>query len=151
MRYRIVAVGKLKEAFYRNGFQHYLGRLGALTQCESVEVREGRGDVAATKRAEGQALLNAAQPRLVALDESGSSFSTRTLAQHVSALELAGHSRLTLLVGGAAGHDEALLAAVDERWSLSPLTFPHDLARLVLVEQLYRVETLRAGHPYHRD
>ncbi|MFA5550251.1 MAG: 23S rRNA (pseudouridine(1915)-N(3))-methyltransferase RlmH [Trueperaceae bacterium] len=151
MRYRIVAVGKLKEPFYRNGFQHYLRRLSALAQCESVEVKEGAGDASAAKRAEGQALLRAAQPRVVALDESGPVFSTRSLAQHVSSLELAGHSRLTLLIGGAAGHGEELLSAVDERWSLSPLTFPHDLARLVLVEQLYRVETLRAGHPYHRD
>ena len=66
-------------------------------------------------------------------------------------LELNGGSRVSLLIGGANGHDEQLLAAVDESWSLGPLTLPHYLARLVLVEQLYRVETVRAGHPYHRD
>lgn len=151
MRYRIAAVGKLKEPFYRSGADHYLARLRALTQCEVVEVREGKGDVAAVKRAEGEALLGAADGHMVALDEGGRTFSTRQLADHVGQLELTGVSRLTLLIGGANGHDQQLLARCQERWSLSPLTFPHDLARLVLLEQLYRVETVRAGHPYHRD
>ena len=151
MRYRIVAVGKLKEPFYRSGVQHYLGRLRALAPCEVHEVREGKGDTAAVKRAEGAALLAAADGRVVALHEGGRTFDTRGLARHMEQLELNGGSRVSLLIGGANGHDEQLLAAVDESWSLGPLTLPHDLARLVLVEQLYRVETVRAGHPYHRD
>lgn len=151
MRFRVVAVGKLKAPFYRDGCQHYLSRLRALAPCELIEVREGRGEVEAVKRAEGAALLAAADGHVVALDEGGKSFTTRQLAERVSALELGGESRLTLLIGGAEGHDDELKRAVAERWSLSALTFPHDLARLVLLEQLYRVETVRAGHPYHRD
>jgi len=150
VRYRVVAVGKLREAFYRDGCAHYLHRLRALAPCEMVEVREGRGEAAAAKRAEGAALLAAADGFRVALDEGGRRFTTRELAKRVGEMELAGESRVTLLVGGAEGHDDELKAAVDERWSFSALTFPHDLARLVLLEQLYRVETLRAGHPYHR-
>lgn len=151
MRYRIVAVGKLKEPFYRGGAQHYLARLRALAQCEVQEVREGKGETAAVKRAEGEALLAAADGRLIALHERGRSFDTRSLTRHIEQLELKGHSRISLLIGGANGHDDDLFASVHESWSLGPLTFPHDLARLVLLEQLYRVETLRAGHPYHRD
>lgn len=151
MRYRVVAVGRLKEQFYRAGVEHYLGRLRALAPCEVVEVREGRGDKAAIQRAEGAALLAASSDYVVALHEGGSLFRTREMARQVSELELAGISRISLLIGGAEGHDEELLAAVQARWSLSPLTFPHDLARLVLMEQLYRVESFRAGHPYHRD
>ena len=59
-------------------------------------------------------------------------------------------SQISFLLGGANGHGAALKARADERWSLSKLTLPHELARLVLLEQLYRAETLRAGHPYHR-
>lgn len=151
MRYRLVAIGKLRAGFYRDGCEHYLTRLGALTSSEVVELREGRGATSVVKRAEGAALVAAAAGHVVALDEAGRAFSTRDLAQHLSALELRGVSRVTLLVGGAEGHDTQLLSSVDDSWSLSPLTLPHDLARLVLLEQLYRVESLRAGHPYHRE
>lgn len=150
MRYRVVAVGRLKEQFYRNGCDFYLARLRALAPCEVVEVREGRGAVPAVKRSEGDALLAAADGHVVALHEAGDALTTRQLAERVAALEVRGESRLSLLIGGAEGHDEQLLGAVAERWSLSALTFPHDLARLVALEQLYRVESLRAGHPYHR-
>lgn len=151
MRYRVVAVGKLKESFYKGGAQHYLTRLRALAPCEMIEVREGRGDLAAVQRTEGAALLAAADGHVVALHEGGTTFGTRELAQRVDSLELSGVSRITLLIGGANGHGSELLAEANELWSLSALTFPHDLARLVLLEQLYRVETVRAGHPYHRD
>lgn len=151
MRYRIVTVGRLKEPFYKSGLAHYLSRLQALAQCEVVEVREGKGDRANVQRSEGALLLAASDGYLVALDEAGTQLTTRGLAQHVTNLELAGHSRVCLLIAGAEGHGPEVKAAANALWSLSPLTFPHDLARLVLIEQLYRVETVRAGHPYHRD
>ncbi len=151
MRYRVVAVGKLKSAFYREACEHYLKRLGPLATCEVIEVREAReADVEATKLAEGAALLAKVQGLSVALDEHGRTLDTQALARRVSALENRGVSQATILVGGAEGHGRDLLGAVDETWSLSPLTLPHDLARLVLLEQLYRIETLRTGHPYHR-
>lgn len=150
MRYKIVAVGKLKEPL-KGAVAHYLARLQALAPCEVVEVREGKGDRATVQRQEGAALLAAADGYVVALDESGTHMSTRRLAGRVSELELAGHSRLTLTIGGAEGHGPEVKTAAGELWSLSHLTMPHDLARLVLTEQLYRVETVRAGHPYHRD
>jgi 23S rRNA (pseudouridine1915-N3)-methyltransferase len=151
VRYRVVAVGKLREPFYRTACAHYLARLRALTPCEVIEVREGRGAPDAVKRAEGQALLIAADGHVIALDEGGATLTTRQFAERIGQLELAGTSRVTLLIGGAEGHDDATRAAVNETMSLSRLTFPHDLARLVLLEQLYRIETVRAGHPYHRD
>lgn len=151
MRYRVVAVGKLKSAFYREACGHYLKRIAPLAACEMLEVREGHGaDADATRLAEGTALLAKVEGLAVALDERGKAFDTHGLAQRVSALENRGVSQVTILVGGAEGHGPELRAAVAESWSLSPLTFPHDLARLVVIEQLYRIETLRAGHPYHR-
>lgn len=151
MRYRIVAVGKLRERFYRDACSHYLDRLTPFAPCELFEVKEGRGGgPAEVREAEGRALMAQAQGVTVALDEKGRTFSTAALARHVTELELRGESSLTLLIGGAEGHPESLRERVDDAWSLSPLTLPHDLARLVLLEQLYRIETLRAGHPYHR-
>ncbi len=151
MRYRVVAVGKLKEHFYQGACAHYSRRLGQLTGCEVIEVRETRSkSVAEVRASEGLALLARVQGLAVALDERGTTFDTKALAHHLTELENRGTSSVTILVGGAEGHGEGLRAAVSEAWSLSPLTLPHDLARLVLLEQLYRVETLRAGHPYHR-
>lgn len=153
MRYRIVAVGRVRVGYARDGCERFLSRLRNLAQVELVEVREGRGaDAAQVRRQESEALraVAAGGGRSVVLDERGRSFTTAALAEHVSALELRGTSRLDLLLGGAEGHDETLRSGAGECWSLSPLTLPHELARLVLLEQLYRIETIRAGHPYHR-
>lgn len=145
MRYRIVAVGALKRGFYQEGCRHYLKRLGAYAKAEVVEVK-ARPSAAQ----ESAALLAAAQGFVVALDEAGELLSTRQLADKLEALRLGGTSLVSFLIGGAQGHSDALRQAVSALWSLSPLTLPHELARLLLFEQLYRVETLRAGHPYHR-
>ncbi len=153
MRYRIVAVGRVRVGYARDGCERFLSRLRSLAQVEVVEVREGRGaDATQVRRQESDALraVAAGGGRSVVLDERGRSFTTAALAEYVSALELRGTSRLDLLLGGAEGHDETLRSSADECWSLSPLTLPHELARLVLLEQLYRIETIRAGHPYHR-
>ena len=85
------------------------------------------------------------------LDEAGEGHTTAGLASFATALEARGVSRISLLIGGPDGHGDRARRAADASLSLSPLTFPHELARLVLLEQLYRVESLRAGHPYHRN
>jgi 23S rRNA (pseudouridine1915-N3)-methyltransferase len=151
VRFRLIAIGRLKRGFYQTGCQHYQDRLRPLSRIEIVELKEGRGaDPAAIRDADSGALLAAAHGRTVAVDERGRVLDTRALAAHLDALEVRGISQLSLLVGGAEGHAPWLRERADEAWSLSPLTLPHELARLVLLEQLYRVETLRAGHPYHR-
>lgn len=151
MRYRLVCVGRLKRGFYGDGARFYARRLEPLAKLQIVELKEARGgDTEAAREAESAALLAAAQGRTVALDQRGRGFDTQRLAAHLDRLELGGESRISLLLGGAGGHAPWLRERVDEVWSLSPLTLPHELARLVLLEQLYRVETVRAGHPYHR-
>jgi len=94
--------------------------------------------------------LRHADGHLLLLDERGEQLSTPELAERVSRLELAGTSRLTLFLGGPDGHGPELRRAAHGSLALSRLTLPHDLARVVLLEQLYRVETIRAGHPYQR-
>jgi 23S rRNA (pseudouridine1915-N3)-methyltransferase len=128
-----------------------LARLTALATAELTVVKAGKGrDPAVRRQREAEALRAAVVGRSVALDERGRTFTTLALADHVAALDLRGDSRLTLLVGGADGLDAELRAEVDETWRLSDLTLAHELALAVLVEQLYRIEAVRAGHPYHR-
>lgn len=145
-------MGRLRRGFYAEGCSYYLRRLEAFAQVELSEVREGKaGDVEQKLQAEGTALLARGRGRLIALDEHGRSLRSGELARRLSDFELAGDSSITLLLGGAEGLSEQVGAAAHESWSLSPLTLPHELARLVLLEQLYRAETIRAGHPYHRE
>lgn len=150
MRYRIVAVGRLRRGFAADGCRHYRQRLERLSTVEWSEVKEARGAPAAVQETEGKALLAASDGHLVALDERGRSWTSERLARHLGELEVRGVSRVSLLIGGAEGLSEAVRQRVDESWRLSDFTLPHELARLLLLEQLYRAETIRAGHPYHR-
>lgn len=151
MRYRLVVVGKPSRRFYGDAVKHYETRLGKLAPVETIEVKEGRGaDPASVRSREASALVSAADGHRVALDERGTSWTSERLARHVQDLEVRGVSRISLMIGGADGLDRELVEQADERWRLSDLTLPHDLARLVLLEQLYRIETMRASHPYHR-
>lgn len=150
MKYRIVAVGKLKRGFLAAGCTHFLERLGPYAKTEVLELKEGRGSTQQVVEQEGTALLGAASGYLIALDERGTQHTSASWAARIGELETRSVGQLSFLLGGANGHGEALRGRVDELWSLSKLTLPHELARLVLLEQLYRAETLRAGHPYHR-
>lgn len=151
MRYRLVCVGKPDGGPYGAVIRRDIARLDAVAAAELVVVRAGKGrDPAARRRQEAAALVAALQGRGVALDERGRTFTTAALADHVAALDLHGASKLTLVVGGADGLDDAVSAACSDSWRLSDFTLAHELALAVLIEQLYRVEALRAGHPYHR-
>jgi 23S rRNA (pseudouridine1915-N3)-methyltransferase len=152
VRYRIVVIGRSSRGLHAAPIARYLERLRALSgEAVLVELKEGRGSGPTRRAAESEALLAAAEGRKVLLDERGRPWTTKELARHVGELETRGESRLTLLVGGADGTSDALREQADEVWSLSSLTLSHELALAVLLEGLYRVEPLRAGHPYHRE
>ncbi|CAN5633931.1 23S rRNA (pseudouridine(1915)-N(3))-methyltransferase RlmH [soil metagenome] len=152
MRYRLVVIGRSSRGTFAAPIERYLGRLRALAgDAELVELKEARGAVGEARReVESASLASAAQGRTIVLDERGTARTTEELARHVGELEGRGERRLSLLVGGADGTTAALREGADETWALSPLTLSHELALAVVVEQLYRVEALRAGHPYHR-
>lgn len=139
-RIRILAVGKVRKGWLSEGVALYLKRLPGL---EVVELRD------AGMAREAEAITAALRPeeRLVALTEEGESFSSTTLARR---LEGSGSERLAFVIGGADGLDPGLRARASWRLSLSPLTFPHELARLLLLEQLYRSLSIQQGGPYHR-
>ena len=155
MRYLVLTLGRSDRGPFADAIERYRSRLTAGAGAfELRSLKASRAASAAARRgADAETLLTAARAaggRTVLLDERGRSFDSAGLAAHVAALELRGEGRLTLLVGAADGVDASLRAAVDEAWSLSPLTLPHELALVVLLEQLYRVTSLEAGHPYHR-
>jgi 23S rRNA (pseudouridine1915-N3)-methyltransferase len=139
-RIRILAVGKVRRGWVHEGVALYLKRLPGL---EVVELRDGG------MAREAEAIQAALRPeeRLVALTEEGRTYSSVAFAR---ALEGSGSQRLAFVIGGADGLDPALRARASWQLSLSPMTFPHELARLLLLEQLYRAMSIQQGGPYHR-
>lgn len=129
-------------------------RLPALYGFKLVEIplSERRVDVRQARRDEGRRLLAAVPPgaRIICLDERGQARSSRDLADRLSAWRQDGQD-VALLIGGPDGLDEACHQAATESWSLSPLTLPHGIVRVLVVEQLYRAHSIVSGQPYHRD
>lgn len=155
MRVRLLAVGQKMPGWVEAGFNEYAKRLPTDFQLELVEIAPGyRGkgaDIARAIRSEGDAMLAALQKneKVIALEVGGRSWSTEQLAQEAENWRMDGRN-LALLVGGPDGLDTRCVAAADQKWSLSALTLPHPLVRIVLAEQLYRAWTLLQGHPYHK-
>lgn len=152
MELHLLAVGKLRPAF-RTACDDYLRRLGrAVSVCER-EVREaGRAGTVARQRAEEGAHLLAAVPTgasVTLLDLDGRPWSSEQVAETLDRWRQAGRDH-AVIIGGAVGVDSAVRARADSVWSLGPLTLPHELARLVVVEQLYRATTILQGTPYHK-
>lgn len=156
MRLRIITVGSRQPSWVDEAVADYLKRFRApwrveLAEIEAIPRSTGRSADAALER-EGERVLAALRERerIVLLDETGKSLSTRELSSRLGHLS-ASSPDLALLIGGADGHAEAVRARAAESWSLSKMTLPHGLARVMLVEQLYRAFSLSQGHPYHRD
>jgi len=152
VRLTLVAVGRLRPC-YRAACEDYLARLGRHVAVRAVEVREaGRAGAPVVQRREEARGIREAIPAgavRVALDIAGSPVSSEQLAVRLGRWRDEGR-QLTFLVGGAVGLEDTLLEAADWRWSLGPLTLPHELARVVVVEQLYRGFTILRGEPYHK-
>jgi 23S rRNA (pseudouridine1915-N3)-methyltransferase len=155
MRIHLLAVGERPDAWVEQGYQAFARRLPpecALRLTEIPAGRRGKGaDIARLVEREGERLLAAIPDGAlaVALDVRGQSWSTEQLAERLERWLQEGRD-LALLVGGPDGLSPACLARAELRWSLSPLTLPHALVRVVLAEQVYRAWSICRGHPYHR-
>lgn len=154
MRLDIICVGKLKERHWRDAANEYLKRLAPYARVTMVEVpdRDVSADEARALAAEGADVVRALPDEAVVavLEIGGRSRSSEEFAAWLEALGVRGRSRVAFVVGGAAGLHPDVLARADERISLGPLTLPHQLARVVLLEQLYRAFRIVRGEPYHR-
>ncbi len=142
MRIRLIAAGTRLPAWIDAGVEEYARRFGRGLKFELVEIPLAR-------EAERMRAAIADSDYVVALEVGGRAMTTAKLAEWLSA-RMAGGKNLALLVGGPEGLDAGLSARADFRWSLSPLTWPHGLVRVMVAEQLYRAHSLLLGHPYHR-
>jgi 23S rRNA (pseudouridine1915-N3)-methyltransferase len=159
MRIAISAVGKLKDAEERAIVERYAKRLNGagkslgLGPVEIHELSESRAaDVGERKHDEATRLLKdvGAGDVVLALDPAGRSFTSEAFAAFIREKRDGGAKSCIFLIGGPDGHGDAALKAASVKFSLGSLTLPHGLARVVLIEQLYRAATILAGHPYHR-
>ena len=145
MKLRVCVVGKPKLLYAREGVEDYAERILRYTKFDLVPVREGR------KEKEGERLLEASNGYLrVVLDERGQQVDTVVLKNKLELWEHNGEKGIAFLIGGADGHSEAVKEAAVWTFALSKLTLQHELALVVLLEQLYRVETIKRREPYHR-
>lgn len=146
MKITLAVVGKLKEKFLVDGVAEYLKRLQKFTRVEVREVPECR-----TLDEEGQRILSLVPQNswLCVLDVGGVELTSEDFAKKISALTLGGVSNLTFAIGGAFGLSDELRRAADFRLSLSQMTLTHQMARLVLVEQIYRAFKINRREPYH--
>jgi 23S rRNA (pseudouridine1915-N3)-methyltransferase len=155
MRISVIAVGTKMPAWVNQGVDEYCKRLPremSLTWRELPLARRGKD--ATTEQlcaAEGEQILKtiASGDRVIALDVTGKRISTEKLAGQLGDWKMSGDN-YTFLIGGPDGLSPACLSRADQRWSLSDLTLPHPLVRIVLAEQLYRAWTITVNHPYHR-
>ena len=154
----ILCVGKMKEKPYREMADEYLKRLSRFGKFEEIEVPdlpENTGSSALeeqVKAKEGETLRSRIRPgdRVIALTIPGKKTDSLGLARHLQELRVSGVSRIVFVIGGSLGLGNNLLARADEEMSMSPMTFPHQLARVMLLEQLYRTEKILAGERYHK-
>lgn len=148
----LLAVGKLRPAF-REAADDYLTRLNRYARVKEIEVRQaGRAPTPAVMRAqESERLQDKVRPGmlLVALDREAKPWSSEQVAVRLD-LWRSSSRPVALLVGGSHGLEPSLLATCGERWGFGPLTLPHELARVVLLEQLYRAWTILGGERYHK-
>ncbi len=156
MRIRLIAVGNRMPGWVEEGYREYARRLPRECALELVEIPPGRrsrnADIARILREEGERMLAAIPKgaRPVALDVGGRAWDTPGLARQLGAWLEEGRD-LALLVGGPEGLAPEVRARAELSWSLSPLTLPHPLVRVVVAEQVYRAFSLLRGHPYHRE
>jgi 23S rRNA (pseudouridine1915-N3)-methyltransferase len=148
----LLAVGRLREA-YREAFDDYLRRLARYARVEEAEVREAsRAPTVDAQRDQEAGRLRARLPdggTVIALAREGSPWTSEELARRIDGWRVAARP-LAFVLGGSHGLSRGFLASATVRWSLGPLTLPHELARVVVVEQLYRAFTIIGGHPYHK-
>jgi len=159
MQIRIIAIGKMREAYIKEGVSVYRTRLSSRHRVSITEIPEDRvpdrcsdRELQRIREAEGMRLLDAAgrDGVVVALDPGGDLVPSEELASLMARWELEGRSSVAFLIGGPSGLPPSVLSHADLTLSLSPMTFPHQLVRLILIEQIYRADCINRNIPYHK-
>lgn len=159
MTIKICCVGKLKESFFIEGCAEYVKRLSRYCDVRVIEVADEKApeslsdaEARQMREKEGTRLLSAIQPKdhVVALTIDGKRYSSEGFAAHMENLETSGTRTVVFAIGGSTGLADPVLKRADETMSLSDLTMPHRIARLVLLEQIYRSYKIRRNEAYHK-
>lgn len=159
MKITVVAVGKIKERFFEDAVKEYEKRLGRYCKLEIVQVADektpdGAGEALERqiKEREGERILAQIKDGayVIALAIEGKMLDSEELAEKLGQLAVGGVSHLAFVIGGSLGLSEAVLARADYRLSFSRMTFPHQLMRVILLEQIYRGYRIINGEPYHK-
>ncbi len=159
MQYTILCVGKIKERFYSDAVGEYVKRLSRYANINIVEVPDEKtpesasaAEELAIKKKEGERLLSKMKETMyvIALDLRGREYDSIAFAHHINDCMVGGKSHIAFLIGGSLGLADDVLARVDEKLSFSKFTFPHQLMRVILLEQLYRANRILKNEPYHK-
>jgi 23S rRNA (pseudouridine1915-N3)-methyltransferase len=155
----IVSVGKLKEKYLKQGIEEYLKRLTSYAKVEMIEVADEKApeelselEMEQVKQKEGERILAkiSQDAHVIALAINGKMQSSEELADSLDKLATYGKSKLAFVIGGSLGLSDEVLKRANEQLSFSKMTFPHQLMRLILVEQIYRAFRINRGEPYHK-
>lgn len=155
MHIRLIAVGNKMPRWIEEGWQEYHKRLPKELSIELIEVplitRGKNADITRLIQQEGYAMLNKVQAadKVITLEVTGKPWNTEQLSQQLARWQLDGQD-INLMIGGPEGLAPEVCARSNEKWSLSGLTLPHPLVRVIIAEQLYRAWTILTGHPYHK-
>lgn len=154
MLFRIIAIGTKMPAWIETGYKDYAKRMQRDYKIECIELKQAKGHNLSAQEIlhkEAQLINKKIRPQdsIITTDIQGQSFDTPTLAKHIEHWQQRG-IHPTIIIGGAEGLDERIKQKAIMSWSLSPLTFPHPMVRVLVAEQLYRACSLICNHPYHR-
>ena len=157
MKLQLLAVGRLRVPYFEAGVHEYLTRIDRMLPIEHIEVPSGAGEESNGKGEgalvrEGERLLRVIKPHtvIVTLDPAGKQLTSEQFSAWMQEKMNESVERIAFIIGGAWGIDKRITEIAGLRLSLSQMTMPHELARLVLAEQIYRALTLWKGHPYHK-
>lgn len=159
LQVKVIAVGKIREKFLLDGIKEYTKRLSAYIRLDMIEIadepcpeRLSLADEERVKLKEGERILKGvgSQDYVILLDLKGKEFTSTGLSEYMDQLAVNGQSSIIFIIGGSLGVSEPVRQRADYRWSFSPLTFPHPLIRLMLLEQIYRAMKISKGEPYHK-
>lgn len=156
---KVLCIGKIKENYLKEGIKEYTKRLGSYVRLEIIEAddepcpeKASPAEEQKIKQKEGERLLKSisSQDYVIALDLEGKNISSNELAELLETRALSGQSSIAFVIGGSLGLSEEVRKRSDYRWSFSKLTFPHQLIRLILLEQIYRACKIKKNEPYHK-
>ncbi len=152
MKIDILCVGKIKEEYFRNAIDEYKKRLSRYADVEIIEVADDATDDAQAPLREGERLVKKISDNayVIALAINGKKYTSENFARYISDLAVTGNSHIQFIIGGSMGLSEEVLSRCDSKLSFSDMTFPHQLMRVLFLEQLYRAFKIIKNEPYHK-